>query len=147
MMLLRACILCIMIHDFVVDVLCNSCTSSPTYIIYIYTYYIHMMIYMSIRTFFMILLWVSVSSHLESSATLVFLGGRHHQESILDISSAQGRSSFNVDLQDLLNEITHSPTERPGTAESLFCCFTFLANPPKKSKHHIYTEYVSIRFY
>lgn len=33
-------------------------------------------------------------------------------ESILDISSAQGRSSFNVDLQDLLNEITHSPRER-----------------------------------
>lgn len=33
-------------------------------------------------------------------------------ESILDISSTQGRSAFNVNLQDLLNEITHSPRER-----------------------------------
>lgn len=57
------------------------------------------------------------------------------QESILDISSAQGRSSFNVDLQDLLNEITLSPRERPGIAESMICCFPM----GQSTKNHIYT--------
>ena len=45
-----------------------------------------------------------------------------NQESVLDISSAQGRSSFNVNLQDLMNEIAHSPMERPEIAESMFFC-------------------------